>query len=189
MNILNGENGEITGEGFIGNYKGTPVIRIYFAKLKREAIMPSKEDENMAYDIYACFDEDEIYIQPGEIKLIPTGIMSACSEDYGFILKERGSTGTKGMSQRCGVIDSGYRGEWFIPINNTTNKSIIITKDIITTQSHYAEGIVTIYPDTKAICQALLIPVPKTEVVEMTVTEMKRIPSKRGMRHLGSSGK
>lgn len=163
--------------------------KVYFAKTRIGAIIPSKTDEDMAYDIYACFEENEIMILPGEIKLIPTGIVSACSEDYGFILKERGSTGTKGMAQRCGVIDSGYRGEWFIPINNTSSKAIIITKDIVAAQSHYAQGIVTIYPDTKAICQALLIPVPKTEIIELTEIELKRIQSKRGEKCLGSSNK
>ena len=163
--------------------------KIYFAKVRKEAIIPSKEIEDGAYDIRACFDGDCIVIRPGEIELIPTGLCSAFSEDYVMVLKERGSTGTKGMSQRAGIIDSGYRAEWFIPINNTSTKTIIITKYPEDTQSLYAEGIVTIYPYTKAICQALLIPVPKTEIIELTATEIKRIPSKRGMGHLGSSGK
>ena len=163
--------------------------KIYFAKVKEGAIIPSKSDEDMGFDIRACFEEEQIMILQGEIKLIPTGIMSACSEDYGFILKERGSTGTKGMSQRCGVIDSGYRGEWFVPINNTSTKAIIITKNVEATQSHYAEGIVTIYPYTKAICQALLLPVPRTEVIQLTMTEIKRIKSNRGDKCLGSSNK
>ncbi len=163
--------------------------KIYFAKVKDGATIPSKELENAGYDIYACFDEDTMTILPGEIKLIPTGICSAFSEDYVLVLKERGSTGTKGMSQRCGIIDSGYRNEWFVPINNTSNKTIIIAKDVEEVQNHYSPGVVTIYPYTKAISQALLLPVPRTEVIELTVTELKRIPSKRGMGHLGSTGK
>jgi len=159
--------------------------KVYFAKVNKYATIPSKADEDMGYDIYACFDQVEIAIQPGEIKLIPTGIASACNEDYGFILKERGSTGTKGMSQRCGVIDSGYRNEWFVPINNTSNKVIIITKNEDRAMADYEQY----YSYSKAICQALLIPVPKTEIIELTATELKRIPSKRGMGHLGSSGK
>lgn len=30
---------------------------IYFAKLKDEAIIPSKREEDGAFDVYACFDE------------------------------------------------------------------------------------------------------------------------------------
>jgi hypothetical protein len=31
---------------------------LVFAKVKPDAIIPTKENENAGYDIYACFDED-----------------------------------------------------------------------------------------------------------------------------------
>ena len=89
-------------------------VEVKFAKVKEGAIVPSKRDEDMGFDIYACFDEDYIKIDPHETKLIPTGIASACDPEYGFLLKERGSTGSKGIALRAGVIDSGYRNEWFV---------------------------------------------------------------------------
>ena len=46
-----------------------------------------------------------------------------------------------------------------------------------------------IYPYTKAICQALLLPVPKVEIEEISLEELKAIPSERGEGKLGSSGK
>jgi dUTP pyrophosphatase len=90
--------------------------KIYFAKLNHNATIPSKIVENAGMDIYACFDNDYLVILPNETKMIPTGIASVCSDDYYFQLFERGSSGTKGMGQRCGVIDSGYRGMWHVPI-------------------------------------------------------------------------
>ena len=39
---------------------------IKFAKVRPEAIIPTKEDENAGYDIYACFSEDNLTIQPLE---------------------------------------------------------------------------------------------------------------------------
>ena len=63
---------------------------IYFAKVKPEAIIPSKRVEDGAFDIYACFEEDYMTIEPHETKLIPTGIASACDTDYCIILRERG---------------------------------------------------------------------------------------------------
>ena len=60
--------------------------QIYFAKMKSDAIIPSKTDENAGYDIYPCFEEDYIVIPPHSVKLIPTGIASACSDDYYFQL-------------------------------------------------------------------------------------------------------
>ena len=75
---------------------------LYFAKTKETAIIPSKREEDGAFDIYACFEDDYMVIAPHETKLIPTGLASAFSSDYVAILKERGSTGTKGMGQRAG---------------------------------------------------------------------------------------
>ena len=77
---------------------------VKFAKVRPTAIIPTKREEDAGYDIYANFDEDYMRINPHETKMIPTGIASACDTDYCFILKERGSTGTKGMAQRCGRI-------------------------------------------------------------------------------------
>ena len=64
---------------------------LYFAKVKPEAIIPSKRDEDAAYDLYACFDEDYMVIAPHTTKLVPTGIATAFSSDYVAIVKERGS--------------------------------------------------------------------------------------------------
>lgn len=160
---------------------------VKFAKVRPTAVIPTKRDEDAGFDIYADFEDDFIIIDPHTTTLIPTGIASACDTDYCFILKERGSTGTKGIAQRCGVIDSGYHNEWFVPITNTTNERIVIVKkDIayIFITSGY-----TIYPYEKAIAQALIIPVPKVNIEELTYDELKEITSDRGMGSLGSSGK
>ncbi|NRU52617.1 dUTP pyrophosphatase [Clostridium beijerinckii] len=162
---------------------------LIFAKTSETAKIPTKDEENMGYDIYADFHEEYMLINPHETKMIPTGICSACSEDYAIVLKERGSTGTKGIAQRCGVIDSGYRGEWFVPITNTTNNPIAIIKkeneELIDDLS--LDHI--IYPYEKAICQAVVLPVPKMNVKEISLEELKSIPSKRGEGNRGSSGK
>ena len=162
---------------------------VKFAKVRPTAVIPTKRDEDAGFDIYADFEDDFIIIDPHTTTLIPTGVASACDTDYCFILKERGSTGTKGIAQRCGVIDSGYRNEWFVPITNTTNKKITIVKKdadyiFIRNTSDY-----TIYPYEKAIAQALVIPVPKINIEELTYDELKEIESDRGMGALGSSGK
>ena len=162
---------------------------VKFAKVRPTAVIPTKRDEDAGFDIYADFEDDFIIIDPHTTTLIPTGIASACDTDYCFILKERGSTGTKGIAQRCGVIDSGYRNEWFVPITNTTNKKIaIIKKDADYIFKRNTSGY-TIYPYEKAIAQALVVPVPKVKVEELTYNELKEITSDRGMGALGSSGK
>lgn len=159
--------------------------KVYFAKVKEEAIMPSKREEDGAFDIYACFEDDYLLLDPHETKLVSTGIASAFSADYVAILKERGSTGTKGMGQRCGVIDSGYRGEWFIPITNHNDQPLIIAKAHVA--KHFEHALV--YPYEKAIAQCLMVVVPKLAIEEITHETLLKFESERGVGALGSSGK
>ena len=169
------------------------VVEVKFAKVNSNAIIPSKRDEDMGFDIYACFDEDYMMINPHETRLIPTGIASACDPNYGFVVFERGSTGSKGIARRCGIIDSGYRNEWFIGLTNTTNKVMFISKlsEQETYNKHYGDVMPKsfVYPYSKAIAQALVVPVPKTEVQELSYEDLKTIKSERGMGALGSSNK
>ena len=169
------------------------IVEVKFAKVHPNAIIPSKRDEDMGFDIYACFDEDFIVINPHETKLIPTGIASACDSNYGFLVFERGSTGSKGIARRCGVIDSGYRNEWFIGLTNTTNKVMFISK--LTEEETYCEYYKDVmpqsfvYPYSKAIAQAVVTPVPNVIVDEIPYDELKEIKSERGLGKLGSSSK
>lgn len=167
------------------------ITTVKFAKTKPNAKIPTKRDEDAGFDIYACFEENYMIIPPHETVMIPTGIASAFGSDYCVILKERGSTGTKGMAQRSGVIDSGYRGEWLVPITNTTTSHIVISKTNSLKEIFGKAAPIgcVIYPYEKAICQALVVPVPYVEVEEYTYEELKTIPSARGEGHLGSSNK
>lgn len=158
---------------------------IYFAKFRETGIIPSKTDENAGYDIYADFKEDYKIINPHETVMIPTSIVSAFDKHWYFQLFERGSTGTKGIGQRCGVIDSCYRGEWFIPITNHNTKPIIIYKDV----DNLPIGDFISYPYKKALAQAVLIEVPVTSIKEISYSEIMKFETARGVGMLGSSGK
>lgn len=187
---------------------------LIWAKVKPDAIIPTKRDEDAGYDIYPCFEEDYIIIPPHETKMIPTGIASAFTEDYVAILKERGSTGTKGIAQRSGVIDSGFRSEWQCPITNTNTVDLIIskltieelikkyaTKDeegyqymmngswsvYLTVDEEDKEDLPIIHYYSKAICQAIFLPVPKMKTFETSYDELLSVESERGMGMLGSS--
>lgn len=107
---------------------GEKELEIIFAKVKENAIIPSKEEENAGFDIYACWDgvekKDKI-IKPHTTKLIPTGIACALPINYYFQVEERGSTGSKGIKKSAGVVDSGYRGEIFVAISNVNDKYLI----------------------------------------------------------------
>jgi len=164
---------------------------LFFAKLYNDVKIPEKEDENAGLDVYAHFEQETLTIRPHETIKIPTGIISAFTKDWVVIFKERGSTGTKGIAQRSGVIDSGYRGEWLVPITNTSKKRLIITKNknLLTDEYKNNHKNLIIYDYNKAICQAVVLSVPKMKIQEKTVEEIKLISSKRGEGKLGSSGK
>ena len=132
------------------------MLNVKFAKVKPEAIIPSKRLEDGAFDIYACFEEDSMTFEPHETKMVPTGIASAFSTDYVAILKERGSTGSKGMGLRCGVIDSGYRGEWFIAMTNHNNKPLAIAKEKVAQDFTERISDYIVYPYEKAISDVVL---------------------------------
>ena len=161
--------------------------KIYFAKMREGAVIPSKRLEDGAFDIYACFNEDYIEIAPHETKMIGTGLASAFSPKYVAILKERGSTGTKGMGQRSGVVDSGYRGEWFVPITNHNEKTLVIMK--ADCKAFEGREDVIIYPYEKGISQCIMVEVPELSTEELSYDALLEFESERGTGSLGSSGK
>lgn len=161
-------------------------------KLRDEAKVPSKREEDAAYDIYGIIENDFEILKPGEIKLMPSGIAVQVPKDWVFFLTERGSTGSKGLARRCGVIDSGFRGEVFTCLNNTSNKSIVFIKnseegleDFLASKNLQKDN-VTLYSMSKAVSQAMVLHVPHIEVEEVDELDDN---SKRGEGKLGSSGK
>ena len=171
--------------------------KLQFCLLKGDAMLPEKNDEDAGYDIYACFSDPWMVLLPHQTVMIPTGIASVFDKKYVAVLKERGSTGTKGMGQRSGIIDSGYRGEWLVPITNHNYYPIAIVKEdemenfkaAAESNKYYELDDFLIYPYNKAICQALILPVPEMEVEQITKEELEAAESKRGAGKLGSSGK
>lgn len=167
--------------------------KIYFAKLNENAKIPSKRDEDAGYDIFACFDDDYLVINPNQTIKINTKIASAFSKKYCIILKERGSTGVIGFGQRAGVIDSGYRNEWLVPMTNHNDIPIIIVKDEFKSTQKYLDmkndNNFIEYSYNKAICQGLLIEVPVVEVSEVSYEELLEQKSDRMLEGFGSTNK
>ena len=172
---------------------------ILFAKVKEGAIIPSKRDCDAGYDVYACLDEDYVVIKPHEVELIPTGIATCFSTDYVAILKERGSTGTKNMTQHSGVIEGSFRGEWFCPIGNDNSYPIVLVKNAEVTGTEKFKNVIgklnnsyhktVVYPSDKAIAQIIMLPVPKFKIEEITYEQLLTFESERGLGALGSSNK
>ena len=161
-------------------------ITLFFTALNEKAIVPSKRPEDAGYDIYACFEEETIEVKPHQTVLISTGIASAFPMEVVAVLKERSSTGVRGIGVRAGVIDSGYRGEWKVPLTNHNQKTLYLTKTVDDVMENET-GIY--YPYSKAICQALFIELPQTKVETILPEVLREMKSERGEGGFGSSGK
>lgn len=169
--------------------------KILFAKLRDGARIPKKDEWNAGYDIYACFDEDYMVIPPNKTVLVPTGIASVIPVDYYIQIQERGSSGSKGIKYSAGVIDSGYRGEWFLATTNCGDKPVVIIKDeALSYATDSIKRLITenmvIYPYKKALFQGIVHNVHnELAVEEIPVEKIADYPSERGSGKLGSSGK
>jgi len=93
-------------------------------KLNEKAIIPTYGTEFSAgADLYACIEE-EITINPGETKLIPTGLAMEIPVGYGgFIYARSGLATKKGLApaNKVGVVDADYRGEVMVALYNQSS--------------------------------------------------------------------
>jgi len=158
---------------------------IYFAKLKPNAIIPSKREEDGCLDIYACIDEPVI-IPPHTNKLIPTGIASAFNSKYRIAFRERGSNTKSNLIVMAGQIDSGYKGEYFVSLFNGNDIPVELTNTVMELEK--TEDFIRV-PISKAICQFAVEPVPQVKIKEITYNQIKEFKSNRGISCLGGSGK
>ena len=159
---------------------------------------PTKNEEDMGFDVKAHFEEDYMIFEPHETKLVPTGLYAAVPTLWGLLAREKGSTGAIGMKCGAGVVDSGYRGEIFIAITNENDCHLVITKDPDVKKAQRVEWVdwdnnerfeAIVYPYKKGIAQLLVKFNPKVETKVVTIDELKAMPSLRGDGKLGSTDK
>jgi len=162
-----------------------------FSKMYDDVIIPSKRPDDAGYDIYARLDSPALVIQPHETVLIPTGLRVWIPKGYYMQLFERGSTGTKGVGQRAGVIDSSYTGEILVPITNHNPDRLVLLKPGMPVPPGLEDiwdNYIVYYTD-KAITQGILLQTEDFSVVEISNEEMDERTTDRGAGRLGSSRK
>ncbi|MCH5298535.1 MAG: dUTP diphosphatase [Ruminococcus sp.] len=94
-------------------------------KLRNSAKMPTRGTTGSAgMDLYACIDES-VTIEPGGLKIIPTGIAIALPDSsVAAFLYARSGLGVKHgicLSNGVGVVDSDYRGEVCVGLCNVSD--------------------------------------------------------------------
>ena len=95
--------------------------KVEIKKLNENAIVPTYGTEFSAgADLYAIVD-GSVTIEPGETKMIGTGLAFAIPEGLVGLIFARSSLGTKrglAPANKVGVIDSDYRGEVRVVLHN-----------------------------------------------------------------------
>ena len=96
-------------------------ISMNIKKLCDKAIVPTYGSEFAAgADLYACEDAP-VTIEPGQTKLVHTGIAMAIPTGLvGLIYARSGLASKRGLApaNKVGVIDSDYRGEIMVALHN-----------------------------------------------------------------------
>ena len=94
-------------------------------KLDEKAIIPTYGTiDSAGADLYALLDK-ELTINPGESKIISTGLSMAIPKGYVGLIYARSSLGTKkglAPANKVGVIDADYRGEIKIVLYNQSKE-------------------------------------------------------------------
>jgi len=171
----------IVGESLAKKTVATTLkVKTTLAKTK----LPSKKNEDSGYDIYASPALEMLTINPGMVVPIATDLRIEIPTGYTFLVKERGSTGQIALAVRAGVVDSSYRGEIVLFVNNTSKYPIFISsKKAYEDMSFRAQT--TWYDIEKAIAQAVIIKNENWDVEK--VDELSE--TDRGEGKLGSSEK
>lgn len=146
-------------------------MKIKIQKVHKNAIVPKyATDGSAAFDLHVCLDQD-IYLNPGECKILSTGLKMEFSKDYVAVIAPRSGLGAKQgivLGNLLGVIDSDFRGSWGLTCWN---------------RNHNGEAFKISNGDRLAQCMILPVIQAEFEVVE----ELSE--SQRGTGGFGSSGR
>ncbi len=114
------------------------IIKIRIKKLVPEAKIPNCGSEHSAgFDLYSVEDYE---LQSGETHAFTTGISMEIPEGKACFFWDRSGMGFKGIHRFAGLIDSDYRGEFKVILNNSTKLPFKINKG-----DRIAQGVIQDY--------------------------------------------
>lgn len=106
-------------------------IKIEVINMAKDLPLPAYQTELSAgMDLLAAVEED-IFLEPGEIRLIPTGLKIAVPDGYEAQIRPRSGLALKhgiSMVNCVGTIDADYRGEVGVILINHGKKPFPIAR-------------------------------------------------------------
>ena len=149
------------------------IVKVSISKTQEYANIPTFGSEYAAgADLYACIDPNAVVnIEPGETIKVSAGIKTEIPKGYVGLVFARSGLATKedlAPANKVGVIDSDYRGEWFVALHNHGSKERTVNNG-------------------DRIAQVIFMPVPNVEFNEVETEELSE--TERGEGGFGSTDK
>lgn len=92
-----------------------PVLRVKLLDPGAKAPSVAHPGSDLGFDLYAL---EDVVLEPGIMVRVRTGIAIEGPEGYGFVLGDRSSMASRGVTYAGGRIDAGYRGEILVCLVN-----------------------------------------------------------------------
>lgn len=144
-------------------------MKLLFQKTREGAQLPVRATpESAGADLCACL-EAPVTIAPGETQMIPLGLKCQPDKaDMALLIFPRSGLSSKHgitLANAVGVVDTDYRGEWFVPLHNISDTPFTIEHGM-------------------RVAQLVAVPVYYPEILETLAVD----ETQRGTGGFGSSG-
>jgi dUTP pyrophosphatase len=140
-------------------------------KLKVKKISPGarlpvyQHPGDAGMDLFAA---EEVKLEAGEVKAVPTGVKMAIPEGYVGLVWDKSGISLQGVHRLAGVVDSGYRGEVKVVMVNLGKET-------------------RVFEQGQKIAQMLIQPVHTVEIVDVGEGDLDE--TARGEGGFGSTGR
>lgn len=176
--LVNQHKASIKAKQLLDKLKSVESVEVNDMKVRvklidKEAKMPTRANKfDAGWDLYSI---EDCNINTGQRKTIKTGISLQIPEGWvGLIWPRSGLSVKSGADILAGVIDSGYRGEILVCLNNTNQGIPLFSDDNLNIEIKKGDR----------VAQILFQQVP-----EITMVEVDDLSSSdRGNKGFGSSG-
>jgi dUTP pyrophosphatase len=166
-------------------------VHVKVKKLREDAVIPEYATPGAAgFDLVAA---EDVIIEPGETKLVPTGLAFEIPQGYELQVRMRSGIAKRTklrLPNAVGTIDSDYRGEVFMMFENTGKPFYTITTNTVKTlkgpdviDEEFPMGTYLIRKGDR-VAQGVIVPVMRAQFIE--VDELS--DTERGAGGFGSTG-
>lgn len=153
-------------------------MKIRFKKLHPDAVIPKYATPGASgFDLVAL---EDVYISPGETRLIKTGLSVAVPAGYELQVRPRSGLSLKTLlrvANSPGTVDSDYRGEVCVIMTNSGQKADVFGNGHIDNYETIKKG--------DRIAQGVICPVLQVEIEVVESLD----ETDRGAGGFGSTGK